>query len=146
MKKLKLKRLNTLNLEKVIGKDSEAIKSLYKTPQPHDSYHQLTRAEQVTIFRLRTGHNRLNKHLHRKLHVVPSPICPCACGEVEQDTVHVLQERRLLYAVPEGGDLANAPPRQAVRASGCSADDHHIHFKSESPGITANDKKKKIRD
>ena len=66
------------------------IKSLFRTPQQHDSYHQLARAEQVVIFRLRTGHNRLNQHLHRKLRVVPSPMC--SCGEAEQDTAHILQD------------------------------------------------------
>ncbi|KAK7094292.1 hypothetical protein V1264_007932 [Littorina saxatilis] len=34
--------------------------------------------------------NRLNKHLHSKLKVVPSPMCPC--GEAEQDTHHILQD------------------------------------------------------
>ncbi|KAK7097237.1 hypothetical protein V1264_004247 [Littorina saxatilis] len=48
------------------------------------------RAPLVTIFRLRTGHNRLNKHLHSKLKVVPSPMCPC--GEAEQDTHHIPQD------------------------------------------------------
>lgn len=65
------------------------IKSLHNTPQQQDSYHQLKRSEQTTIFRLRTGHNRLNKHLHRVLKVIPSPMCPC--GEAEQDTEHFLQ-------------------------------------------------------
>ena len=68
----------------------KSIKSLFRTPQQNDSYHQLSRAEQVVIFRLRTGHNRLNQHLHRKLRVVPSPMCPC--GEAEQDTAHILQD------------------------------------------------------
>ena len=31
-----------------------------------DPYYQLTRREQVTIFRLRTGQNRLKQHLHHK--------------------------------------------------------------------------------
>ncbi|KAK7090433.1 hypothetical protein V1264_010230 [Littorina saxatilis] len=61
-----------------------------RTPAQKDSLHLLTRPEQVTIFRLRTGHNRLNKHLHSKLKVVPSPMCPC--GEAEQDTHHILQD------------------------------------------------------
>ena len=66
------------------------IKSLHKTPQQHDSYHLLSRPQQVVIFRLRTGHNRLNQHLFRKMRAVPSPMCPC--GEAEQDTAHILQE------------------------------------------------------
>ena len=66
------------------------IKALFRTPAQKDSFHLLTRPEQVTIFRLRTGHNRMNKHLHSKLRVVPSPMCPC--GEAEQDTHHILQD------------------------------------------------------
>jgi len=65
-------------------------KALYRNPAQKDSLHLLSRSEQVTIFRLRTGHNRLNKHLHTKLKVVPSPMC--SCGEAEQDTHHILQE------------------------------------------------------
>jgi hypothetical protein len=62
------------------------IKSLFKIPQ-QDSYHQLTRSDQTTIFRLRTGHNSLNQHLN--MNIIPSPMC--SCGEAEQDTAHILQ-------------------------------------------------------
>ncbi|XP_048778819.2 uncharacterized protein LOC125682098 [Ostrea edulis] len=65
------------------------IKSLYRKSNHQDSYHHLSRPEQTVIFRLRTGHNRLNKHLNRVMKVVPSPMCPC--GEAEQDTTHILQ-------------------------------------------------------
>ncbi|XP_056000382.1 uncharacterized protein LOC125675120 [Ostrea edulis] len=65
------------------------IKSLYRKSKHQDSYHHLSRPEQTVIFRLRTGHNRLNKHLNRVMKVVPSPMCPC--GEAEQDTTHILQ-------------------------------------------------------
>ncbi|KAK7105359.1 hypothetical protein V1264_016752 [Littorina saxatilis] len=70
------------------------IKSLLKTPPTHDSYHQLSRPEQVVIFRLRTGHNRMQQHLHKKLRAVPSPMCPC--GDAEQDAAHILQDCRNL--------------------------------------------------
>ena len=66
------------------------IKTLHKMPQQYDSYHLLSRSQQTIIFRLRTGHNRLNQHLFRKMRIVPSPMCPC--GEAEQDTAHILQE------------------------------------------------------
>jgi len=65
------------------------IKSLFKTPQQQNSYHQLTRSDQTTIFGLRTGHNRLNQHLNRIMKIVSSPMC--SCGETEQDTAHILQ-------------------------------------------------------
>ena len=57
-------------------------------PPPKDEYHTLDRKEQIIIFCLRTGHNRLNKHLHR-LHLAVSPMC--ACGQDEQTVEHVLQ-------------------------------------------------------
>jgi hypothetical protein len=65
------------------------IKSLFKTPQQQDGYHQLTISDQTTIIRLRTGHNRLNQHLNRVMKIIPSPMC--SCGEAEQDIAHLLQ-------------------------------------------------------
>ena len=57
--------------------------------QANDDYHLLDRHGQVIILRLRTGHNRLNKHMHR-LHLSSSPLCPCRlCA---QTTEHVLQD------------------------------------------------------
>ncbi|BFZ23199.1 hypothetical protein BsWGS_26238 [Bradybaena similaris] len=57
-------------------------------PPPKDEYDTLDRKEQIIILRLRTGHNRLNKHMHR-LHLTVSPMC--ACGQDEQTAAHVLQ-------------------------------------------------------
>ena len=73
------------------------IQSLHRMARPKDNYHLLTRSQQVVIFRLRTGHNKLNQHLFQKLRAVPSPMCPC--GEAEQDTDHILQECRDLQAL-----------------------------------------------
>ena len=66
------------------------IKSLFRSCSTRDSCHQLTRPQQVTIFRLRTGHNRLNHHMHRRFRLAPSPSCPC--GQAEQTTEHILQD------------------------------------------------------
>ena len=67
------------------------IKSLHKPrPLTKDGYHQLTRQEQTIIFRLRTGHNRLNNHMNKRFHLVPSPLCPC--GQADQTTEHILQD------------------------------------------------------
>ena len=52
------------------------IKSVFRTPQSTDSYHQLNRQEQVIISRLRTGHNRLNYHMYRCFRLAPSPPLP----------------------------------------------------------------------
>ena len=54
-----------------------------------DSYYLLSWQEQVTIFRLRTGHNRLNQHLYHKYRMRESPLCPC--GSANQITEHLLQ-------------------------------------------------------
>ena len=40
------------------------IKTMMKRKPAKDDYHLLERQEQVTIFRLRTCHNRLNAHMH----------------------------------------------------------------------------------
>ena len=52
-------------------------------------YYLLTRREQVTVFRLMTGHNRLNYHLYSKLRVGHTEQCPC--GTDSQTTEHLLQ-------------------------------------------------------
>ncbi|KAK7105354.1 hypothetical protein V1264_016747 [Littorina saxatilis] len=73
------------------------IKSLLKKHPMHDSYEQPSRPDQVTIFRLRTGHNRLHQDLHKNLRAVPAPMCPC--GEGEQDAAHILQDFRNIQSL-----------------------------------------------
>ena len=58
------------------------------TGTEEDSIHQLDRAAQVTIFRLRTGHCQLLSHLHR-LKISHSDECPCGTGP--QTPNHILQ-------------------------------------------------------
>jgi ribonuclease HI len=53
-----------------------------------DSIHQLDRAQQVTIFRLRTGHCQLLSHLYR-LKIAHTDQCPCGTGS--QTASHILQ-------------------------------------------------------
>ena len=53
-----------------------------------DALHQLARHQQTIIFRLRTGHCRLNSHLKR-IGVKTSAQCPC--GEADQTPKHYLQ-------------------------------------------------------
>ena len=65
------------------------IKSLTRPRQEADAYHLLSRAEQVTMVRLRSGHNKLNAHMYKKYRLVPSPTCPC--GEEDQTAEHILQ-------------------------------------------------------
>ena len=65
------------------------IKTALKPRKEKDAYHLLDRPGQVVLARLRSGHNRLNAHIHRKLKFVPSPTCPC--GGENQTTEHILQ-------------------------------------------------------
>ena len=55
----------------------------------NDSLHLLERKGQVTIFRLRTGHNRLFHHMHRTFRIGHSGECPC--GEDQMTASHILQ-------------------------------------------------------
>ena len=66
------------------------IKALHRPIQLRDGYHGLKRSEQVTIFRLRTGHNRLNKHMYHRFRIAESPGCPC--GAPAQNEEHILQQ------------------------------------------------------
>ena len=63
----------------------------YRKPQtpPHDDYHMLNRKEQVTIFRLRTGHSRLRSHMYTKFKVGTTNLC--TCSQVPQTVEHILQ-------------------------------------------------------
>ena len=58
-----------------------------------DSLCRLSRAEQRIIIRLRTGHNRLNAHLHR-LKMIPSDRCSCTLSPMTVE--HILQECTML--------------------------------------------------
>ena len=65
------------------------LKNTFRAQKIPDDYHTLDRAGQVTLIRLRTGHNTLNSHMHRKVNLVPSPLC--TCGTEDQSTEHILQ-------------------------------------------------------
>ena len=66
------------------------IKHSFKTKKIHDNYHKLDRAGQVIILRLRTGHNRLNSHMHKTMKLVQSPLCTCQTENQTAD--HILQD------------------------------------------------------
>ena len=57
-------------------KKRSLIRALHRQPKERDDYHLLSRDQQVILMRLRTGHNRLKKHLNR-LKISASPVCPC---------------------------------------------------------------------
>ena len=77
------------NVRQTFREAQQQIKTIFRPAKIRDDYHQLTRAEQVIIFRLRTGHNRLNQHMHRRMRIAQSAVC--SCGEGEEDAEHVLQ-------------------------------------------------------
>ena len=58
-----------------------------------DSLHKLYRPEQVILFRLRTGHNRLNVYMYNKFKVGESEMCPCNADIMNAE--HLLQHCRL---------------------------------------------------
>ena len=58
-----------------------------------DPYHYLDRGEQVKIFRLRTGHNRLRHHLHTKFRIGTTGLCPCHEALITAE--HILEDCRI---------------------------------------------------
>jgi len=81
----------TYSEEKTLIKAKLCSKWQQKHPRHNraDPYFLLTRKEQVCIFRLRTGHNRLNHHMFTKLKIGETASCPCGNGA--QTTEHLLQ-------------------------------------------------------
>ena len=72
------------------AKQQDRWKQQHPCCNKQDAYHQLSRVDQVLIFRLRTGHNRLNHHMYTKFKIGPSEICPCQTSSMT--TEHLLQE------------------------------------------------------
>ena len=90
-KKERVDRSTSYPEVKTILKAKQHSKWRHKHPRYNkaDPYYLLTRREQVTVFRLRTGHNRLNYHLYSKLRIGHTEQCPCGTGS--QTTEHLLQ-------------------------------------------------------
>ena len=66
------------------------VKAAMRPKTTRDAYHLLERRQQVVIMRLRTGHNRLNAHMNRKMKLTPTPTCDC--GLSDQTAAHILQD------------------------------------------------------
>ena len=94
------------------------IRALTKPKLQRDDYHLLSRKQQVILVRLRTGHNRLNSHMHRKLKLAPSPTFPC--GREEQTVEHVLQRCPLYEATRE--DVWPVSTSLTTKLYGCKQD------------------------
>ena len=86
---LKAKQHSKWSIERLL----RSMKWRHKHPRYNkaDPFYLLTRLEQVTEFRLRTGHNRLNYHLYSKLRTGHTEQCRCGTGS--QTTEHLLQSR-----------------------------------------------------
>ena len=124
--------------------DSLFIKTLSKKKkwkQQHPNYNQsdtlnkLNRPEQVILFRLRTGHNRLNAHMYNKFKVGESEMCPCNADIMTVE--HLLQHCRLHDAMrrdmwPEPTLLIEVQalwqPGGAEEDSRLREDNRHLHL------------------
>ena len=71
------------------GLTSEPLISRYPRCNKTYPYYLLTGREQLTVFRLRTGHNRLRYHLYSKLRIGHTELCPYDTGS--QTTENLLQ-------------------------------------------------------
>ena len=94
------------------------VKAAMRQPTTRDAYHYLERQQQVVIMRLRTGHNRLNAHMFKKMKLAPSPLCNC--GRSEQTTAHILQDCPI-YTSERKAVWPEATPLQ-VKLHGCRQD------------------------
>ena len=64
--------LTSLNPEK-----KTIMRNMFRAKKIPPDYHTLDRAGHVTLICLRTGHNRLNSHMQRRINLVPLPLCTC---------------------------------------------------------------------
>ena len=92
----------------LIKREVRSCSKELKDHNPADAIHQLKRQQQVVVFRLRTGHCRLNYHMHR-LGLSHTPDCPCSTGPHTPE--HVLQTCPLhldlkIQLWPNGATLA----------------------------------------
>ena len=55
-----------------------------------DDYHKLDRSMQVILIRVRTGHNRLNDPMNKKIKCIPSSMCIFNIDK-DQTTENILQ-------------------------------------------------------
>ena len=77
------------NSQSYSSRKNKIMKNMLKAKKIPDDYHTLDRAGQVALICLCTGHNRLNLHMHRRVNLVPSPLC--TCGTEDQTTEHILK-------------------------------------------------------
>ncbi|GFS03929.1 hypothetical protein ElyMa_002900300 [Elysia marginata] len=64
-----------------------------------DDFYKLGRKEQTSLFRLRTGHNKLEKHMFKTFRIGESEMCKC--GHSAETSEYILQECLLYKEVRE---------------------------------------------
>ena len=101
-----------------------------------DPCYLLSRWEQVTVFRPKTGHNPLSYHLHSKLSISHTEQCPCGTGS--QTTKHLLQ------SCPQEGNLARPHP-EARKLYGNLEDLRHTAIFIEETGVSISRTRKRRR-
>ena len=109
-----------------------------------DDFHFLDRWQQVVVMRLRTGYNRLNAHMFRKMKLAPPPTCNCSLGD--QTVGHnILQRCPLLQTARPKNYVANSSPatHQTLRQQGGTGEDGHIHLEDWTFSVAVTEKKKK---
>jgi hypothetical protein len=62
-----------------------------------DAHHQLPRRDQVTIFRLRTGHSRLRHHMFHKYLIGETYVCTCSTAPMTAE--HLLHQFTAFFKI-----------------------------------------------
>ena len=110
------------------------IKAVTKPKQEADVYHCPTRAEQVVMVRLRSGHNSLNAHVFRKYKLVHSPTCPC--GRRRPNPNSRPYPPKMQKTRPGAScEVANkdVSPSQDICGYRCLQEDHILHRVVRTP-------------
>ena len=106
------------------------IRALVMPRSQRDDCHMLSREQKVVLLRFRTGHNRLDSHMHSKVMLASSPTCPCS--QKDQTTEHVLQrcspsqsyETRCVAS-------QHSPDNQTLQLQAGAGEDDIIHLLSD---------------
>ncbi|GFR84820.1 hypothetical protein ElyMa_000680800 [Elysia marginata] len=85
-----LKNGITIHHDKTKSLMKESWKTRHSYHNRQDGLHQMDRTCQTTLFRLRTGHNRLKAHLYKTYKIGYTDLC--SCGEAAETVKHVLQD------------------------------------------------------
>ena len=71
-----------------LAEQKAIIKYRFKARKIPNNYHNLDRAGQVIVLCLRTGHNRLNLHMHKTMKLVQSHLCTRQTKKTRLQTIY----------------------------------------------------------